>query len=139
MRGVETEDVINEFSNGFRKRYQERLETKMRGSSSTFERIDLLEYHFHKISLNRGSSYIESPEWIKIKGATINPKRTKDNNCFRYAIITALNHQNVNQHLERFSKLKPFINNYKWKEIGKSFLLIQKTGENLNAMKIQFL
>ena len=33
----------------------------MKGSSFTFEHIDLLEYHLHKISLNRGSSYIESP------------------------------------------------------------------------------
>ena len=49
------------------KRYQEGLETKMKGSSYIFERIDLLEYHLHKISLNRGGTYIESPECIKIK------------------------------------------------------------------------
>ena len=86
MSGIETEDVINELFNTFRKRYQEGLETKMRGSSFTFERIDLLEYHLHKISLNRGSSYIKSPEWIKNKGVTINPKNTNDNRCFQYAI-----------------------------------------------------
>ena len=62
MRGVETEDVINEIIITFRKRYQAGLEIKMRGSSFTFESIDLLEYHLHKINLNRGSSYIESPE-----------------------------------------------------------------------------
>ena len=77
MRGVETEDIINELFNTFRKRYQERLETKMRGSSFTFDRIDLLEYHLHKISLNRGSSYVESSEWLKNKGVTINPKILK--------------------------------------------------------------
>ena len=43
MSGIETEDVINELFNTFRKRYQEGLETKMKGSSFTFERIDLLE------------------------------------------------------------------------------------------------
>ena len=58
MRGVENENIINELFNTFCKRYQEGLETKMRGSSFTFERIDLLEYHIHKISLNRGSSYM---------------------------------------------------------------------------------
>ena len=58
MNGIETEDVINELFNTFCKRYQEGLETKMKGSSFTFEHIDLLEYHLHKISLNRGSSYI---------------------------------------------------------------------------------
>ena len=74
MRGVENEDIINELFNTFCKRYQEGLETKMRGSSFTFERIDLLEYYIHKISLNRGSSCINSPEWIKNKRVTINPK-----------------------------------------------------------------
>ena len=62
MNVIETEDIINELFNTFRKRYQEGLETKMKGSSFTFERVDLLEYHLHKISLNRGGSYIESPE-----------------------------------------------------------------------------
>ena len=81
MIGIETDDIINELINTFTKRYQERLETKMRGSSFTFDHIDLLEYYLHKISLNRGSSYIESPEWIKNKGVTINPKNTKNNNC----------------------------------------------------------
>ena len=35
MSGIETEDVINELFNTFRKRYQEGLETKMRVSSFT--------------------------------------------------------------------------------------------------------
>ena len=119
ISGAETQDIINKLFNTFRKRYQEVLETKMRGSSFTFERIDLLEYQLHKTNLNRGSSYIESPEWIKNKGVTKNPKNTKDNNCFQYAIIAALNYQNIDHHPERISKLKPFMNNYNWK--GKEF------------------
>ena len=118
MSGIETEDVINELFNNFCKRCQEGLETKMKGSSFTFERIDLLEYHLHKVSLNRGSSYINSPEWIKNKKITINPQNTKDNNCFQYAITAALNYQNIDSHPERIFKLKPFINNYNWKGIN---------------------
>ena len=87
MSDVETEDIINELFNIFRKRYQEVLETKMSGSSFTFECIDLLEYYLHKISLNRGSLYIKSPEWIKNKKVTINPKNSNGNRCFQYAII----------------------------------------------------
>ena len=116
MRGVETEYVINELFDTFRKRYQKRLETKMRGSSLTFESIDLLEHHLHKVSSNRGSSCTESPEWIQNKRVTINSKNTKDNNCFQYAVIAALNRQNIDHHPERISKLKPFINNYNWKD-----------------------
>ena len=95
MSGIETSDAINELFNSFSKRYQEGLETKMKGSSFIFEHIDLLEYHLHKISLNRVSSYISSPEWIKNKGVTINPKNIENNNCFQHAITAALNHQNI--------------------------------------------
>ena len=88
MNGTDTSDAINKLINSFMKRYQEGLETKMKGSSYIFERVDLLEYHLRKISLNRGSSYIDSPIWIKNKGVTIN---TKNNNYFQYAITAALN------------------------------------------------
>ena len=43
MIGTETEDAINDLFNTFRQRYQEGLETKMKGSSFSFEHIDLLE------------------------------------------------------------------------------------------------
>ena len=92
MNGTDTSDGINKLINSFMKRYQEGLESKMKGSSYIFERIDLLEYHLHKISLNRGSSYIESPKWLHNKGVTINPQNTEDNMCFQYAIIAALNY-----------------------------------------------
>ena len=115
MNGTDTIDAINELIDSFMKRYQEGLETKMKGSSYIFERIDLLEYHLHKISLNRGSSYIISPDWLKNKGVTMNPKNTKNNKCFQYAITDALNHQNINHNPERISKLRPFINKYNGK------------------------
>ena len=118
MNGTETEDIINELIDTSNKRYQEGLETKMRGSSFKFDHVGLLEYHLNKISLNRDRSYIKSPEWIKNKGVTINPKNTKDNNCFQCTIIAALNHQNISRHSERISKLKPFINNCNWKSIN---------------------
>ena len=72
MNGTETSDAINELFKSFLRRYQEGLETKMKGSSFIFERVDSLYYHLHKISLNRAGSYIDSPEWLKAKGATIN-------------------------------------------------------------------
>ena len=68
---TDTSDTIHELIDSFMEKYQEGLETKMKESSYIFERIDLLEYHLHKISLNRGSSYIESPEWLHNKGVTI--------------------------------------------------------------------
>ena len=73
----------------------------------------------------------------KNKGLTINPKNTKNNNCFQYAITAALNYQNIDSHPERISKLKPFINNYNWKT--QSIHHIPKTVENLNVIVRQLL
>ena len=44
-----------------------------------------------KVSLSRGGSYIDSPEWLKKKKATINPKN-KDDKYFQYAVTVALNY-----------------------------------------------
>ena len=100
------------------KRYQEGLETKMQGSSYTFERVELLEYHFHKVSSNRGSSYVPSPDWSFNKKSTINPKNTKDNMCFLFSIVAALNHQNIDNNPQRIVNLIPFIANYNWDDIN---------------------
>ena len=85
------------------------------GSGFIFESVDLLSYTFHKMSLKRGKSYIKSPKWVINKRATINPKN-KDK-CFQYSITVALNHQNIENHPERISNIKPFINQYNWEGI----------------------
>ena len=38
----------------------------MKGSSYIFERIDLLEYHLHKISLNRGKLIVILKEFLNL-------------------------------------------------------------------------
>ena len=58
----------------------------MIGSEFVFDSVDLLNYKFHKISLNRGRSYIDSPRWLKNKKATTNPK-SNDDKCFQYALL----------------------------------------------------
>ena len=55
----------------------------MRGSEFIFDSVDLLYYHLQRVSLKRGESYVDSPKWLKDKGATINPKNKKDNKCFQ--------------------------------------------------------
>ena len=90
----------------------------MRGSSYVSNHVKLLEYHFHKISLTRGSSDIPTLEWIANKKCSINPKNTKDNRCYLYAIVTALNYINIPNRPERISNLVLFIPNYNWGEIN---------------------
>ena len=89
----------------------------MKGSELSFDAVNLLDYDLNKISLNRGGSYIKSPDWIGAKKATINPINKKDDKCFQYALTVALNYKKINDHPERTSKVKPFIDQYSWNEI----------------------
>ena len=52
MHGVDTDDTIQELFSSFLRRYQEGLETKMKGSDYIFNHVNSLEYHFHKVSMN---------------------------------------------------------------------------------------
>ena len=84
----------------------------MENSYFVIESVDLLFYSLHKIRLRKGGSYIESPEWLRNKRATVNPKNKKDDKCFQYALTVALNHQNIGRDPHRISKIKPFISQY---------------------------
>ena len=54
------------------------LETSMRGSDFIFDSVQMMYYKCHKVNFRRGSSYIDSPDWIKKKRATINPENKDD-------------------------------------------------------------
>ena len=108
--------LLNYFLNQFYKKYEENLQDKMRGSDFEFGGVKFLYYDFNKTSINRGGSYIDSPKWLKDKKSTINPKNNNDR-CFQYAVTLALNLDNIDNHPERISKIRPFIDQYKWKDI----------------------
>ena len=60
------DDAVNDLLINLKENYSNDL-TRMDGSEYYFERVVLLRYKLHKISLRRGGSYIDSPKWIKIK------------------------------------------------------------------------
>ena len=55
--------------------------------------------------------------WLRNKRATINPKNKNDNNCFQYTLTVALYHQNIRKDPQRILKIKPFIDQYNWKDV----------------------
>ena len=59
--------------------------------------VELLYYHFQIIDIRRAESYIMSPDWIESKKATINPTNEKDNECFKWSIISGLNYNEVKE------------------------------------------
>ena len=101
--GNETDDIIDELYNSLLQRYKKSLEESMKGSEFIFDIADLLHYKSHGISLNRGGSYIDFPEWLKNKKETIIPK-TNDDRCIQYAVSVALNHQSIKNNTERIGK-----------------------------------
>ena len=114
--GNETDDIVKRIINSFLNNYQKEEIILRNRSNFVFESVDLLSYHLHKTSLKRGKSYIKSPEWVLNKRTTIIPKNT-DNKCCQYSITVALNHQNIENHPERISNNKPFIDQYNWEDI----------------------
>ena len=116
MNGSDTYEIIKELFKSLLQRYQENLQEKMKGSDFAFDGVNYLYYNFNKISISRGGSYIDSPKWLKDKKSTVNQKKD-DNKCFQYAVTLALNIDKINDHLERISKIKPFIEKYNWKDI----------------------
>ena len=68
----EADEVIKELSNSLKNRYQNNLEL-MKGGESAFDYVQLLYYKCHKKNPNRSGTYIDTPDWIKNKKATINP------------------------------------------------------------------
>ena len=117
MIGSETEEVAENLIMSILQKYQDNLQNKMKGSDFIFNGINYLYYDLNRITISKGGSYIESPKWLKDKKCCINQKNT-DNKCFQYAATLALNFNNINGDPQRISKIKPFINNYNWKDIN---------------------
>ena len=116
MNGSDTDEIINELFRSLLQRYQKNLQEKMKGSDFAFDGVNYLYYDLNKISMSKGGSYIDSPIWLKNKKSTTNPKNN-DYKCFQYAVTLALNLDKINNHPERISKIKHFIEEHNWKDI----------------------
>ena len=140
MMGNEIDEIIEELFESLLQKYQERLEESMKGSEFVFDSVDLLYYKVHKISLNRGRSYIDSPKWLKNKKATIYQKKN-DDKCFQYSITSALSYEQIKSHPERISKFMTFIDQYNWKEITIALNILyvsHKTEETRHVYKLKY-
>ena len=88
------------------------------GSNFRYSNIDRLNIHIHEIQLKRGSSCIETPNWIKPKKAIINPKNTHDNYCFAHSIVIALYHKQMGKNPQRIENLRPYYKHFNWEGIN---------------------
>ena len=74
----------------------------------------------------------------KKKKATINPKNN-DDRCFQYALTVALNHEQIKKNSQRISKIKPFIDQYNWKDFPASPNLWKKFESNNESIALNIL
>ena len=63
MINDEANEVIKEFFDSLKNRYQNNLES-MKGTEFIFHYVHLLYYKCRKINLSRGGLYIDSLDWI---------------------------------------------------------------------------
>ena len=90
----------------------------IRSSEFAFDYVHLLYYKSYKINFNRGGLYIDSPDWIKNKKATLNPFNKKNNKCFQYVVRVVLIYLELQKDPQRMTKIIPFISKYDWEGIN---------------------
>ena len=78
-----------------------------------FDEVLFLDVNFHWVNLTRDSSYLPLPDWLARKKAIIIPQNN-DEECFKWAVITALEWTDIKSHPERMSNLRKFADNYDW-------------------------
>ena len=71
MINDEADEVTEELFKSRKNNYQNNLEW-MKGSEFVFDYVHLMYYKCCKINPNHGGTYIDSPDWMKNKKATIN-------------------------------------------------------------------
>ena len=103
----------------------------LRNSKFVFDRVLHIDIDFYRLNLTRGSSYVLLPDWLMIKKAIINPKNS-DMECFKWAVIAAMNWEEVGNNPERVSKLRRYEGEFDWSdtEFPVSFRDINKFERN---------
>ena len=69
-------ELVDEFFDSLRSRYQGNSETSM-GGSNFFYSAQLMYYKCHKVNFRRCGSYIDSPDWIKKKKSNNKSKKLR--------------------------------------------------------------
>ena len=86
----DSNEIVDELFESLHSIHQGSLEISMRGSDFIFDSVQPMYYKCHKVNFKCGGSYIDSPDRMKKKKATINLNNA-DDQCFQYVATVALN------------------------------------------------
>ena len=86
------------------------------GSGWQFSKVETLDINIDPFETLSGSSYIPLPKSIADKNAVINVKNSDDNECFKWAVISAI--YTAKNHPERLNKkMRIYSEKFNWKGI----------------------
>ena len=71
----DTNDVIEKLFLSLRSKYEDNLETSIKGSNFKLDSVELIYCKCHKIYVKGGGSYIDSRDWIKRKKSNNKSKK----------------------------------------------------------------
>ena len=99
MPSSNTNEILEQLLTSFYNKYQDDLQLSCETSSFVYESVEECNIHFHKIDLRRGTSFIDTPEWLKHKKAIINPQNKNNVYCFMYSATIALSQSELGKNL----------------------------------------
>ena len=107
-----------------------------------FNEVLFLDINFHRLNLTRGSSYLPLPDWVARKKVIINPQ-SEDEECFKWAVITALKWTDIKSNPEHISNLRKFADNYDWSglkfpvSISDIYVFEMNTDISVNVLSVE--
>ena len=110
-------DIENAIEEG-----QQRIDSQIdkwtkEGSGWVVNRVICLYVNIAKYQPLKGSSYIELPKYLQTKKAIVNVKN-QDNECLKWALLSALHPVEHGRNPDRVSKYKPYENELNFAGVG---------------------
>ena len=118
MPSSNSNEILGQLLTSLYEKYQGDLQLSQESSSFVYESVEECNIHFNKIDLRRGASFIDTPDWLKPKQATINPQNKNDVYCFMYAATIALYRSELRKNPRRINeKLHLYSDIFNWHNI----------------------
>ncbi len=130
-KGSDKKEQLNELLENIESQVESFIKN---GSDLRFDSSVVMYIQLAKWTPLKGGSYIPSPLWVRDKKCCVNVRNT-DNQCFKWAILSALHPQKKNA--ERLNHYLEFESNYNWDGITfpaseKSYQQFEKNNEGIS-------
>ena len=78
MPSSNTNEILGQLLTLLLQKFQDDLQLSRESSSFVYESVGECNIHFDRLDLRRGALFIDTPEWLKPKKATINPQNVNN-------------------------------------------------------------